>query len=123
MGLSRPVDGLTQEFNSIYNITLDMSGWDRTAIQLIGPMVGSIFVYGTLDSGELQGVREGSPKNATNFQPILATDNATGTETAVLTAPGTYTVPINDQYLRLQGSPAGAGTSIYKILMFHSKIS
>jgi hypothetical protein len=122
MGLSYPTGNYSPEFNSVYNITLDMSGWDRTTIQLVSPMAGGIFVYGTNDGGAVQGVTQGNATLATNFNPIQATNLATGVATNVLNSAGNYEVNINAQYLRLQGSPAGAGSSVYKILLEHSKI-
>jgi len=122
MAIGKPLPDFSQQINSVYNITLDMSGWDKVSAQIVGPLVGSLFVYGSNDGGDLQGVRQGSPLTATNFQPILATNLATGATTSVITTAGTYSVPVNDQYLRLQGSPAGAGMSVYRLLLFNSKV-
>jgi len=36
---------------------------------------------------------------------------------------GLFEVDVNAQYLRLQGAPAAAGTNIYRLMIFHSKIS
>lgn len=122
MGLSYQSGNYARDFNSVYNITLDMSGWDRTAVQIVSPITGTLYVYGSNDSGALLGVREGDASLATNFNPIQAVNLATGVATNVISAAGTYKVDINDQYLRLQGSPAGAGSSVYGILFNHSKV-
>ena len=49
----------------------------------------------------------------------------TGTATAVITAAGNYSVPVNAQFLRLQGNPTTGATitNVYKLLLFHSKSS
>lgn len=123
MSLGRPLGNQSAEINSVYRITLDMSGWDKTTIHAVGPMAGSLFVYGSSDGGSPANTISGSAELATNFQPIQATNLATGVATNTITAAGTYSVPINNQFLRLQGSPAAAGTSVYKLFLFNSKVS
>jgi hypothetical protein len=122
MAIGRPLQEFSQQFNTNYNITLDVSGWDKTTFQIVAPMLGTLFIYGSLDGGALQGVRQGSPLTATNFQPVLATNLATGTAASTATGAGTYSVTNNNQYLRLQGSPAGAGANIYRLYVFNQKI-
>ena len=122
MAINRPLGDQSYTINSVYKITWDVSGWDKVAIHVVAPMSGSLFVYGSNDGGALIGVRDGMPQNATNFQPILATNLATGSTTAVISAAGTYSVPVNDQYMRLQGSPAGAGMSVYRIYPDFTKV-
>ena len=46
----------TQQFNTVYNIQLDMSGWDKATIQVVSPVGGSIAVLATNDNGaDIQG--------------------------------------------------------------------
>lgn len=124
MGLSYQSGDYAREFNSLYKITLDMSNWDRTTVQLVSPMSGGVYIYGSNDGGSIIGQREGSPKTAQNFNPVQATNLATGTASSgLISSAGDYEISINAQYLRLQGNPAAAGTSIYKILFNHSKVS
>lgn len=113
----------TNQFNTVYNITLDMSQWTETTVHVVAPVTGALYVYGSNDANALQGVRDGNAKLATNFTPILATNLATGTTTAVISAAGLYKVPIDAQFLRLQGNPAATPTNVYRILLFHSKLS
>ncbi len=122
MGLSYNTGDYSKQFNSTYNITLDMSGWDRTTINVQSPISGAVLVYGSNDGGFQLGVTEGNANLAKNFTPILATNLATGTTTGSISAAGNYEVNINAQYLRLQGSPAAAGTAVYKIILEHSKV-
>ncbi len=125
MAIGKPVNqamDFTGQFNSTYNITLDLSGWDKTTIQLVSPMGGAVVVYATNDAGALQGVRDGNASLATNFNPVQVTNLATGSAVSSMSAAGNYKYDVNAQFLRLQGAPAAAGTNVYKILFFNSKI-
>lgn len=122
MALGYVVGDDSQTFNSVYKITRDMSGWDKTTIQVVAPVSGTIFVYASNDGNYVKGVQQGDAKLAINFSPIEVTNLATHAVTNTITAAGLYKADINAQYLRLQGSPAASGTSVYKILLFNSKI-
>ena len=121
MAIGRPLDQ-TRDFNSVYKITLDMSGWDKTTINVVAPISGAIYVYGTNDGGAVQGVTDGNAQLAINFNPVQVTNLATGTATNSISAAGDYKYEVNAQYLRLQGSPATTPTNVYKLLFLHSKI-
>ncbi len=120
MAIGKPLPDYAAEFNSLYKITIDTSGWDKTTIQLI-TLAGSMLIYGSLDSGANQST-QGNASLATNFVPIQATDLSSGTAVSTLANNKMYTVTDNQQFLRLQGVPAAAGTSVYKLLVFHQKI-
>jgi hypothetical protein len=122
MSLSYHSGDYAPDFNSVYRITLDMSGWDKTAIHVLPPMLGTIYVYGGNYDGNSVAMQDGSAELATHMNPIQATNLATGTAANTISAAGTYKVEINDQFLRLQGSPAGTPTNVYGILFNHSKI-
>lgn len=122
MGLSYQSSDYSKLFNSVYKVTLDMSGWDRTTVQVVSPVTGSLYVYGSNDGDAVTGVQQGDASLAINFNPIQATNLATGVATNVITTAGDYKVDINAQFLRLQGSPAGTPTNVYKILFNHSKV-
>jgi hypothetical protein len=122
MAIGKPLPDYASQFNSTYNITLDLSGWTKTTIQAVAPMSGAIIVYGSNDSGAVQGVTQGNAQLATNFDPILVTNLATGTATETISSPGLYTAEVNAQFLQLQGTPAAAGTNVYKLLLFNTKI-
>ncbi len=123
MSLGRPLDDFSKEFNSLYKITLDMSGWDKTAVQIVAPTGGALVVYGSNDGDAVTGSQLGSAELAINFTPIQATNLATGVATNSLSGAGLWSIPINGQFLRLQGTPAAAGTNVYKLLLFNSKVS
>ncbi|HRP30457.1 MAG TPA: hypothetical protein PKV73_01130 [Agriterribacter sp.] len=112
----------TQAFNSQYQITKDLSGWDKCVIQTVGPVGGQINVLGSNDGGGSD-YESGNAQLAINFVPIQVTNLASGAVSGAIYGPGLFKVDVNAQYLRLQGVPASAGTNIYRLLMFNSKIS
>ncbi len=119
MALGHPTD-LTQEYKqNIYNITIDVSGYDKVGVQLVAPLAGPISVYGTNDGGALHSVRDGNAELATNFTAILATSLSTGTAGNTMATAGGYTVPVDLQYMRF----AGGGADVYKLLVFETKVS
>lgn len=120
MALGRSHIDLTRKYKqNVYSIALDMSGWDKTTIQAIGTVAGTVYVYGTDNPGDLQGVRDGNANLATDWTLIQATNLATGTAATSFNAAGLYKVDVNAQFLKLQGG----GADIYRLLAFHSKVS
>jgi len=118
MALAKPLD-LTQQYKqNIYSITLDMSGWDKTTFQVLAPVASTLFIYGSDNSGAVQGVTQGNAELATNFSTIQATKLSDGTAVTSVNAAGLYKVDVNAQFLRLQGG----GANVYGLLFFHSKI-
>lgn len=123
MGLGKQIfEDLTTTFNSVYQINRDVSGWDKMTIQTSGAMLGTLYIYGTIDSGASQGVNQGNATLAINYTPIQATNLATGSAVTSITAAGMYTVnAANQQFVRIQGNPAGTPTNVYRILLWNSK--
>ena len=114
-------DDLTKDYKqNIYSITLDMSGWTKTTIQVEAPVAAPLFVYGSNDSNPIQGVRDGDASTARNFVK-LATLNLSSTTPATLvdtiSAAGSFEVDINNRFLRVQGG----GANVYKITFNHYK--
>lgn len=122
MALSKPLPDQSNTYNSVYNITLDMSNWSQTTIQVVAPINGAMVVYASNDDGSLQSVRQGDASLALNFMPIQVTNLATGVAASSISAAGLYRATVDAQFLRLQGSPASAGTNVYKLLLFNSKV-
>lgn len=124
MALGKPIlENLTSDFNSVYQINRDVSGWDKVTFQVVTPISGTIYLYGTLDSGSNLGVTQGDAELAINYTPIQAKNLATGTNVNTITGAGLYTVDAaNQQFVRLQGNPADSPTNVYRILAFNSKI-
>lgn len=122
MSLGKPLENFAREFNSLYKITLDVSGWDKVVVQTTGAVLGTVNIMGSNDGGA-SGMSQGDAQLAINFTPIQATNLATGTAVNAIYGAGLFSIPVNAQYLRLQGAPAAAGTNVYRLLVFNSKIS
>lgn len=120
MGLSYQTKNYANTFNSVYNVTLDMSGWDRTTIEAVGPVLGTLNLQATNDGGGTN-YASSNAQLAINFSPIQAKNLATGTMVNAIYGAGLFEVPIDAQYLRVQGAPAGSPTSIYRLIFNHSK--
>lgn len=118
MALGKNFDVTRDYKNNIYSITLDMSGWDKTTINVAAPIAAPISVYGSNNGGAQQGITDGNAQLATAFTPILATNLATGTTATTISSAGNYSVNVNAQYLRLQGG----GANVYSIQLFHTKV-
>jgi HSP20 family molecular chaperone IbpA len=52
MALNYQSKNYASDINSVYKITLDMSGWDKTTIQVQAPLAGRLYVYGTNGGGQ-----------------------------------------------------------------------
>lgn len=126
MGVGLPVGthfSTTNQFNTTYKINMDLSGWDICTVQVVGPVNGRINILGTNDSGENQQNTQGNATLAINFSPIQATDLSTGASVNAIYGPGLFKIPVNAQFLSLQGSPAATPTNVYRIKLFNSKMS
>lgn len=119
MALGHPLDVTTKYKQNIYSITLDVSGWDKVCVHAIAPLAAPISVYGSNDAGAITGVTQGNAELAINFSLVQATPLSTGTAATTIASAGLYTVPVNAQFLRLQGG----GADVYKLLVFESKVS
>ena len=98
-----------------------MSGWDKTTIQTTGAVLGTVNILGSNDGGA-NATSQGDAQLAINFTPLQAKNLATGSMVNAIYGAGLFEVDVNAQYLRLQGAPAAAGTNIYRLMIFHSKI-
>jgi hypothetical protein len=123
MAVGKPIlEDLTTPFNSVYQIYRDVSPWDKLTIQVVAPILGTVYIYGTLDSGANNQNTQGNAALAINYTPIQATNLATGSAVTSITAAGMYRVAASDQqFVKLQGNPAGTPTNVYRILLFETK--
>lgn len=122
MAIGKPLSDFATQFNSNYNITVDLSGWDKTTIQVVAPVGGTIAVLATNDSGAVLGETQGNASLATNFNIAQVKNLQTGTSVNYIYGAGLYEYDVNAQFLKLSGTPAAAGTNVYKLLLFNSKI-
>lgn len=108
----------TYNINNQKQVTMDVGEWDRVTVQLIGPISGTVYVYGSNDGGATRGITNGNAQLATNFTAVQMTNLATGTAVASATAAGLYKVDMNFKYLKF----GGGGISVYKMITDHMKI-
>lgn len=127
MGIAKqitPAQDLTKTFNSVYQINRDVSGWDKMTVQVVAPILGTMYLYGTIDSGYQQQTTQGNASLAINYTPIQALRLSDRTRVSSIAAAGMYTIDAAEQqFVRLQGNPAGTPTNVYRLLIFQSKIS
>lgn len=119
MALNYGYDGTLQYKQNIYNIYLDLSGWDKTTIQVAAPQSGSmgvIGIYGTNDAGARLGFTDGNAQLATNFNAVQATNLATGTASTTISAAGDYQVTLGTRFLKLYG-----GADVYRLFFNNQK--
>lgn len=123
MSLGKNIDLTKQYKQNIYNISLDVSGWDTVTFQFIAPVAGTTSIYGALDDNMPQGSllaanNNYNPDNILNWSAVQAVNLATGSAVSSITAAGIYSVPVNTPYLKL-----GGGGDVYGLWQFNSKIS
>ena len=121
MAINKPLPDYATEFNSLYKITVDLSGWDKATVQIVTLNAGSLAIQASNDSGA-NGSTQGNATLATNFSSVQAKNLQTGTSVNYIYGAGLYEYDVNAQFLRLQGSPEAAGTNVYKLLIFNQKI-
>ena len=122
MGVAHTPIDLTRRYKqNIYNISLDVSGWDTVTFQVLAPVSGTLAIYGTLNDGMSQGSLYPSDNygadRARDWSAVQAVNLATGSAVSTISAAGLYSVPVNTTYLRL-----GGGGDVYGLIQFNSKI-
>lgn len=108
----------TYNINQKGSLTIDVGGYDKVTAEFIAPVSGIFSIYGSNDSGAIRGVTDGNASLATNFQPIQATNLATGSAVSTISAAGLYSVAVNSKYIRFSG-----GVSVYKLIADNIKSS
>lgn len=113
---------ITQAYKqSIYNLPLDVSGWDTVNIQVVAPIAGIVSIYGTLNGGMSQGSlypdNNYGAERALDWSAVQAVNLATGSAVSTISAAGIYSVPVNFPYLKL-----GGGGDIYGLWQSNIKI-
>jgi hypothetical protein len=105
---------VTTQFNLNNAVVLDISGWDYTVIQFVGPS-GTIAVTASNDGGGLAGSTTGGPATATNFTTVQITKLLDTTAVSTVATAGMYRAAVVGRYLKLGGASAAA-TSV--LVMF-----
>lgn len=123
MSLGNSQDLTKRYKQNIYNISLNVTGWDTVTFQFIAPIAGTTYIYGAIDDNMPQGSllaanNNYDPDNIRNWSAVQAVQLATGSAVSSVTAAGLYAVPVNAPYMKL-----GGGGDIYGLWQFNSKIS
>lgn len=109
---------LTTQFNANGKVNLDTSGWDFVTVQAITPS-GTISFNGTEDANAIEGVSDGNARTATNWQPIQATNLATGTGATSTSNNLVYKFSSPSRFLQFIGS----SVTVTKLLVVFSQIN
>ena len=116
---------VTNEFNSGSEsglpglIKLDSGGYDYAVVQFISPTDTVTFRH-TNDSGDIQGVSDGSAISSTNAQLVQGVNLATGAAATSVGASSLFRFQSNGRYLWLDGS--ATPVSVTKLLVRLYKI-
>jgi len=109
------------ESGTPYLVKLDTGGYDYAVVQAVNSD-GDIYLYSTNDSGDIQGVSDGSAVSSTNPVSVLGVDLSTNTDVPALSSTiKLVRVQSVGRYLWLDGTPDGA-TVVDKILVRLYKI-
>lgn len=118
MGMSKIIDA-TADFNADSKVVVDISEWDNVVVQLESP--GALINFNASnDSNAITGITDGSALSAIQFQPIQATNLATGASVTSSSISGMFRFGIVGKFLQLI---AAGGTTATKILILFYKIS
>lgn len=115
---------LTSKYKeNIYNISLDVSGWDTVTFQVLAPVASALYVYGAIQDNMPQGSllaanNNYNPDNVTSWTAIQAVQLATGTSVTSITTAGLYKVPVNMPFMKV----GGGGADVYGLWQNSAKI-
>lgn len=100
-------------------VKLDVGGFDYAVVHLVSPTAAVSFTN-TNDSGDIQGVSDGSAVSATNAVTVQGTNLANGTAVSSLAASGLVRFQSIGRYLFIDGTATNANVTkalvrLYKI--------
>lgn len=116
--LQRTID-LGNDFAIAQNVKIDVSGWDYVLLQIQTPSA-SIQFNGSNDAGAVQGITDGNPLTSLNYQPVAATNTATGTTSTSAGGNGIFKFNVVSRFLQFV---AAGGTTVGKLIVSLTKIS
>ncbi len=111
MAVQQVID-VTTDINADGRAIVDTGGFDYAVVQLVSPTTTATFAS-TDDSGDIQGVSDGSAASATNFIDVQGTNLNTGSGVTTLAASGLVRFQGVGRYLRIMGP----GLSVTKALI------
>lgn len=115
MAVSQVID-FTNKYTAAGALNIDIGGWDSVIVQLVTPS-GTTSFLSSSDSGDVQGISDGSAISATNFTAVTGTNLATGSGVTSLAVSGSVKFSGIGRYLQLS-----AGTAT-KLLVKYYKIN
>lgn len=107
------------ESGTPYLVKLDTGGYDYAVVQIVNPSGEISFVH-TNDSGDIQGVSDGSAVSSTNYELLQGVNLATGASITALSAGGIVRFQGYGRYLGFDGQ--GDSATVNKILVRLYKI-
>ena len=116
---------VTNEYNSgsesgtPYLVKLDTGGFDYAVVQFVSP-TGDIEFYHTNDSGDIQGVSDGSAVSSVNELPLQGVDLSSGSSVAAAGSSAIVRFQSFGRFLWLNG--VGQSSSVTKLLVRLYKI-
>lgn len=108
------VQDVTADFNADSTVVLDTGGFDYSIVQLVNPS-GTVNFTHTNDSGDIEGVSDGSAVSATNFVTLMGTNLATQTGVTSLAASGLVRFEHYGRYLKLSGTSITASKVLVRL--------
>lgn len=116
---------VTSEYNSGSEsglarlLKLDTGGFDYAVVQLVNPSA-AVYFFHTNDSGDIQGVSDGSAVSSANPIAVQGVNLATGAAVTSLNVDGLVRIQSFGRYLWLDGT--ADNTSVDKLLVRLYKI-
>ena len=107
------------ESGTPYLVKLDTGGYDYAVVQIIDPSGDVAFLH-TNDSGDVQGVSDGSAVSSDNASTLQGIDLSTGTGVTSLGVDGIVRFQSFGRYLWLDGT--GTSSTLFKLLVRLYKI-
>jgi hypothetical protein len=105
----------------VRRVKLDVGGYDYFIAQIINS-TDSIGFYSTNDSGDIQGVSDGSAVSADNWVSIQGIDLSTGTAVGSASSPGgLYRFEGIGRYIYFDGSSADSDVEKFLIRLYKIK--
>lgn len=109
---------VTADFNVDSKTQIDIGGFDYAVVQLVSPS-GTIDFKHTNDSGDIQGVSDGSDVSAANFVTVQGTNLATSSAISTLAASGLVRFQSIGRYLQLVGTSVTATKILVRLYKIH----
>jgi len=108
------------ESGTPYLVKLDTGGFDYAVVQIINPDDAIEFLH-TIDSGDIQGVSDGSAVSSTNAVQLQGIDLSTGTGVTSLGVSGIVRFQSFGRFLWLDGttSPSTVDKLLVRLYKIH----